>query len=255
MKVANTLIILFVLFITGCVSTSQIEETDLANMQTSKVATNFFIANERIHYTETLYRVLWLETKTSSMDLSGIWDSKTDILNLVDESVSSLGINSLKISNTGTDDELLRDYVAGLNKDYDSNSIEIPETPETKLQPSSSYFSKYPTYNEFENLRISLLNNGVDFLFEYLSPEIYGNAIGYGIVQIIMPSQLRIIDLKNKKVIWNYSGIAVEQYQLGGDLKELEKNNLAILKKGIRAGVTNVLSKDLHGPTFGVKEI
>ena len=90
-------LILILLFVAGC-AVSKVSESDLKKLKTSQIATSFFMAEKKILYREVLYKVLWLETKTSSMDFSGAWDPDIEISSIVNESVSALDIASYKVS-------------------------------------------------------------------------------------------------------------------------------------------------------------
>lgn len=245
-------LILVLLFVTGC-AVSKVSETDLTKLKTSKIATSFLIAEKKLHYREVLYRVLWLDTKTASMDFSGAWDLELELSNLVNESVVALDIDSYEISDIITENNVLSMYRAGLKKDYISNSPgQNKVISATALHPTDEYFLRYPEYDEFDRLRKHLLDKGVSYLFEFLSPYILGHAPGYGLVFVTMPTQIRIIDLNNKSVIWTVSDFAVKTYQLGGDLMKLEENNLAKLKEAITYGMNRILAKERLGTNIGL---
>ena len=256
MKTIKTLAIstLFLLFM-GCggpkiavLSSDKIQE-----VKSAKVATNFHMVNKKVNYIETLFRGLWLETKSSSMDISGIWNPDSDFNAQVNSNLSKLQLNNSQLVELGLQEELLNQYHEELNADYIENSVgEHSEIPGTSLPPAAEYFKKYPQVSSFESVRNYLLENGVDYYFEYLATDIYGNAPGYGMVIVTMPSQMRLIDLRTKEVVWTDFSWTHEVYQLGGDLKKLEEDNLKILKEGLSVGLNEVMDIQRIGPSFGI---
>lgn len=230
-----------------------IDEDRLAKVQTGKISTHYHLVSKKVNYLETLFRGLWLETKTSSMDISGLWNPDSAYATLVDQEFAKLNLANSQLVNSVADQTLIEAYQSALAKDYLANSAgEHPEIPGTYMPPLASYIQKYPSVAEFEPVRQQLLEHGVDYYFEYLGTDIYGNAVGYGMVVVSMPSQMRLIDLKTKEVIWSDLSWTHEVYQLGGDLKKLEENNLKILKEGLEIGVKELLDPVRIGPSFGV---
>jgi hypothetical protein len=230
-----------------------VKQNDLDLVKQSKVASNFYMVSKKVNYLETLFRGLWLETKTSSMDVSGIWNPDEQFSNIVASKLDSLSLSNQNLSELIAENTMIENYNTVLSADYLKNSSgEHPEIPGTFMPPLAAFFDKYPSYPEFEVIRQALVAKGIDYYFEYLSTDMYGNAVGYGMVTVSMPSQMRLIDLKNKSVIWKDVAWASEVYQLGGDLSKLETNNLEKLKEGLIVGLDKIFALDRIGPAFGI---
>ncbi|MCD4763359.1 MAG: hypothetical protein K8R28_04960 [Desulfobacterales bacterium] len=245
-----SLFVLFGAILSGCAvnSANRLSVDQSMDMKREKVAINYFLAEKKINYIETLYRVLWLETKSSSMDFSGIWNPDDLLSDVVSSSIGKLDFDTSTLVSI-LDHDVVNDYRKALKIDYIKNSIgENPQIPGVKLAPPNEYFKKYPDFDAFNTLSEALLDKGYSYLFEYLASDIYGNAPGYGMVIVTMPSQLRILDLKQKKVIWSNITTTHEIYQMGGDLQKLEHNNLEKLKEAILIGVNEVVAQDRLSP-------
>ncbi|MEJ2620298.1 MAG: hypothetical protein P8163_08545 [Candidatus Thiodiazotropha sp.] len=214
------------------------------------------MVNKKVNYHELLYRVLWLETNTTSLDISGLWNPDVELTVTVNDELLNGGINAYELFSIVNDKDILESYKHGLANDYAQHYSGIhPKMPHVNLPPKADYLAEYPTYDGFEELSSKLVDSGVNYLFEYLAPDVYGKAAGLGLVIVKMPSQLRVIDLLNKKVIWfDPDANAIEGFQLGGDFHALEVNNLALLKQGIINGMkTRVLTRQYLANEFEVE--
>jgi hypothetical protein len=243
MKILNILCAVFLVsLISGCATNKiNMTESDLSAFKSGKVASSFFMVNKKVNYHELLYRVLWLETNSTSLDISGLWDPDIELTVVVNDVLLNTGLDAYELFSIVNDNGILAAYKDGLRSDYaqhySGNHIKMPKV---KLPPKAEYLSTYPDYAGFDELRNELVDRGFNYLFEYLSPDIYGDAIGIGVVVVKMPSQLRVIDLINKRVIWLDPDLfTFESYQLGGDLHALEKDNLALLREGVINGMKN----------------
>lgn len=241
---------------TGCATqeANQVSTTQSTELRSAKIATNYFMAEKNINYSETLYRVLWLDTKTSKMDFGGIWQPEDDLTLTVNNAIKKMGLQSEPITAI-IDSELIAAYREGLKKDYLANlSSDASQTQGKWMVPKKEYIKKYPAFPEFDKISAALLEKGYKYLFEYLSGDIYGTAPGYGMVIVNMPSQLRLINLESKSVILSDLTITHELYQLGGDFKKLEENNLEKLKEAVTVGAGKMVSKDRLAPMLGLQQ-
>jgi hypothetical protein len=127
-----------------------------------------------------------------------------------------------------------------------------PNIPGTKLPPEPAFFYRYPGGAHFTALSDKLQKAGIKYLFEYISSDVYGNAIGYGMVTVTAVSHIRLIDLDAGRVVWVSPFHTGEVYQLGGDLKKLEENNLQKLKEGIVAGINKAMEKNRFSAMMGI---
>lgn len=251
-KIISTkiLIVILSLSIVGCKATrplNKVPQQTIADIKSGKIATNFVMANKRINYTEVLFRGAYLDTKATALDYSGIWNPHSDVLGWINQSLPQLGLTPVSVSEVLSNQDIFKAYEAALIADYNENS----ETKsDFRYWPWNEYFLNYPSYDGFEEVRNQLLASDVEYLFEWLSPDVFGKAIGYGMVSVAMYSNVRIIDLKNRKVIWHEQLDTKQISQLGGDLKKLEENNLALLKENVQIGVKSALSVGKAGKIF-----
>lgn len=150
---------------------------------------------------------------------------------------------------------VLRKYRLSAEADYlDNASTRNPLDPELVNGPVNSYFLKTPDYSDFVQVMSSLQDQHVDFLIEVAAPDFIGNAIGLGMVGVEMHSNMRLIDVPSGKVIWSGYMNTGKTYQLGGDLHNLERDNLKVLKEAIATGIADSLSPKTLMRLFGAEE-
>lgn len=251
----NIFILAITFFVGACASnqTNRVSPDQSSDLRASKIVVNSFVVEKKINYIETLYRVLWLETKSSSMEFGGIWNPDEEFSDLVSGSLRDLNMESDSLYSI-VNAQIINDYRAALKADYLSNSSgNHPQIKGAKLAPNLEYSKKYPELREFESVRNDLIALGYNYFFEYLGSDVYGNAPGYGMVVVTMPSQLRIIDLQNKTVLWTHITFTHEVYQMGGNLKKLEENNLLKLKEALDIGIKEVMSAEKVSPMLIVE--
>lgn len=245
--------ILLITLMSGCVTNEiKMEESELSDFKSSKVATSFFMVNKKVNYFELLYRVLWVETNSTTLDISGLWNPDKELTVTVNDVLLNTGLDAYELFSIVKDNRILDAYMDGLVEDYTQHySGNHKNMPAVKLPPNAEYLSKYPDYEGFEELRDELVDKGYNYLFEYLSPDIYGSSGALGLVVVKMPSQLRVVDLINKKVIWLVPDkYAVDGRQLGGDLHGLEKDNLSLLKESVKNGMLKLITPQYLADEF-----
>jgi hypothetical protein len=241
--------------LSGCASPggSQLSAEDSQKLKTSKVATSYFMVTKRVNYIETLYRVVFLETKTASLDISGIWQPDDDLGTLVNDNLRAMAIDARKLGAVVSDRSIIDAYQRDLRAEYLKNAAsEHPSIPGTKLPPSMPFFQEFPSSASFAALSETLKKAGVRYLFEYTSSDLYGNAAGYGMVIVLAQSHVRLLDLEARRIVWVAPFHTSEVYQLGGDLKKLEENNLEKLKEGVVTGINKAMDKQKLAPIMGL---
>ncbi|MEC5387937.1 hypothetical protein VVD49_19545 [Uliginosibacterium sp. H3] len=233
-----SLYLLALLFLSGCaIGPTEAEREAIKPVRSAKIAVNYSLAAKRINYTETLYRVLWLETKTSSQDFSGIWSP--------DQEITTHVTTTLRKQNFGADsvyEVVSPSVIEAANRrttrDVTNNASGAhPQIAGTKLIPYEAFFKKAPTSAEFLALAEDLKKKNYRYFLELTAMDLYGTAIGYGMVTVAANPHARVIDLQTNEVIWSQQLSHQELYQLGGDLKKLEENSMSKTKEGVGAGI------------------
>lgn len=210
----------------------------LAPMRSEKVAVSYSLAQKRINYLETLYRGLYLETKTSSQDFSGVWAADRDLTDYTLPVLRAQGIDAIsvyEIVDAGVVNAANDELGTRVLKDA---TTEHPEIKGTKLLPNPDYFTTASDAPEVRALYASLKAKGFRYLIQLMSMDIYGNAIGYGAVVVSAQPNVRIVDLQSEKIVWAANYSYSKLYQLGGDLRKLEENSMAKTKEALREGIS-----------------
>lgn len=228
-------------FLTGCATPipkiDGLHGTSLAPMKSEKVAISYTLARKRINYLETLYRVVMLETKTSSQDFSGIWSPDRDLSNYALPLLKENGVDAYNVH-----DIVENSIISNANEEigrkiFDEAVTEHAEIKGTKLLPNPDYFANSITTDHTLKLLSALKEKNIRYLVQLTAMDIYGNAIGYGGVVVLAQPNVRVVDVANGKVIWSANYSHSEVYQLGGNLKKLEIDSMAKTKEGLQAGI------------------
>ena len=101
-----------------------------------------------------------------------------------------------------------------------------------KNLPLVEHFFQYPVEPAFTNLAQALQAKGVRYLVQLTADYLHGSAPGYGLVYVRTEPNVRVIDLQAHKVLWNRFVLEQDVFQLGGDLRQLELDNMAKTKEG-----------------------
>ena len=212
------LLLLTTLFASGCATTAipPVSGESLQPIKTERVAVKYTLLAKQINYVETIYRVLWLETNTSSQDFSGIWSPDQDLTGYVVSRLRQQGIRAESV--------------------YDLVNPSLLVRGGTDVNDAG-----------FSALSEALRIGGIRYLFELTAMNIEGNAIGYGMVTVQSTPNARMIDLRTNKVVWTTKLFHSEVYQFGGDLKKLEENSMSKTKEGLRAGINKIDFLSLWG--------
>jgi hypothetical protein len=224
-----------------------VEGADIGPLKTERAALSYKLVDKRINYNEVLYRVLWVENKASSQDFSGIWSADQDLTDYAVERLRAQGLKADSIYqavDAKTIDQANAVETAIVRQNATTNH---PSVKGAKLLPIPLYFTDLPTEREFTTLATQLRSKGYRYLIEMTAMGLTGNAIGYGGVIVAAEPNLRVIDLQLNKVVWNANVGHSELYQLGGDLKKLEVDDMAKTKEGLRAGIQKINFSNLWG--------
>lgn len=238
------------LMLAGCATApdkiATVAGADISPLKTERAAVSYQLVDKRINYDEKLYRVLWLENKSSAQDFSGIWSADQDLSEYVVERLRQQGLKADSIyqavdGNTiGLAKAAERAYVL-------QNATAHPGNPATKLLPVPQFFTEMPTEPAFTGLATELRSKGYRYLVQLTAMNLIGSAQGMGIVVVGAETNVRVIDLQANKVVWNAKAFPGELYHLGGDIKQLEVDGMARTKQGLRTGIQKMDFSGLWG--------
>lgn len=224
-----------------------VEGADIASLKTERVALSYKLVDKRINYKEILFRVLWVENKASSQEFSGIWSADPDLSGYAVERLRALGLKADSIYQAVDGDTINQANAVETAIVRENATTNHPSVKGAKLLPIALYFSDLPTERAFTTLATQLRSKGYRYLIEMTAMDVTGNAIGYGGVIVSAEPNVRVIDLQLNKVVWNANLGHGELYQLGGDLKKLEIDDMAKTKEGLRAGIQKIDFSSLWG--------
>lgn len=223
-------------FLAGCAvqPKAKISDETLGALQTKKVAITTFAPEKNVFYMETLYRVLWLEYKNNKVSYEGTWNIEQDLTPLYADGFATFGVKATPFFSAN-----LKSYQAEFAKLYAA----APRTGFSELEklygePSMEFYKSAVSVKGFDEVKKQLQDEAYDYLIELYIPTLVGNAPGYGMVVVGSRATMNLIDVKSGAVLWTGPlPFSSELYQLGGDLRALEKDNLKLLKEGVVVGI------------------
>lgn len=251
MKKISLVLILACAALVGCASAPTavptVDGADISTIKSERIAVNYKVVSKQVNYIETLYRVLWLETKTSRQDFGGVWSADEDMTRYAVEALRAQEFNADSVHGAIPSAQMkaANDFLIG--RAQADAQINHPEIAGTKLLPIPLYFGTWAKDAALETATGALRQKGYRYLIDMTAMDLYGNAAGYGMVIVTAQPNVRVVDLTTGKVVWNSNLNHMEVFQLGGDLKKLEENDLAKLKDGMKAGIAKLNFQALWG--------
>jgi hypothetical protein len=210
----------------------------LRQVRSERVAVNYFLVRKQINYQEVLYRVLWLETKSSTRDFSGIWSADEDLTGLVVDGLANQGFKAESIYASLSSRDNIVKYNERRAAHISSHAIALdPKNPEVKIIPTPSFFVGPIDDKGSDEIYSELKSKGFRYSLEIAAMDLYANAPGYGLVIVQGAPNISIVDLASKKVVWSKQLFHQQNYQLGGDLTLLEIDGMKKAKEGLKAGL------------------
>lgn len=212
-----------------------------------KIAVSYQLVDKRLRYSEVLFRLLWLDERASMQDFSGIWQPDRD---LTDDAVERMRQQGFMADSV---------YAVADRAAIEANNRQtaalarrgMPSSPKGYgaliRTPPASVFEEAPTSAEFKSLARQLQDKGYRYLAELTGMHLAASAPGYGMVIVAAGPNLRFIDLRTGRVIWTANLSYGDAYQLDGDFRKLEANNMQLLKAILRVSIAKVDFVELLG--------
>lgn len=251
MKRISAAIVFTSAILTGCATAPSavptVDGADISALKSERIAVNYKVVTKQVNYLETLYRVLWLETKTSRQDFGGLWSADEDMTRYTVEALRAQGFNADSVHGALAPAQVSAANGVLAGRALADANVHHPEIAGTKLLPIPLYFGTWPKAPALDAATAALQQKGYRYLVDMTAMDLYGNAVGYGMVNVAAQPNLRVIDLATNKVVWTSNLAHMEIFQLGGDLKKLEENDLAKLKEGMKAGIGKINFQALWG--------
>ncbi|MDM0078900.1 hypothetical protein QTH90_31155 [Variovorax sp. J2P1-59] len=240
------LIFIFTAVLAGCATQNigkPIGGADITPLRTKKIAVSYQFVHKRINYSETLYRVFWLEYVNSTQDFGGIWPADKDMSELVAKRLRDQGFQADSIYVVAQPEKIVAEQKSLAAKVLQHEM----ETKGKTAKPAGSQvilpeklFEGPPSAPEYFSLADELSGKGFGYLAEFTAVDLQGAAPGYGTVGVFSYPTLRIVDLRTNKVVWVQNVRHWDVAQLGGDLRKLEEDGMRRTKDGMRASMSKL---------------
>jgi hypothetical protein len=233
-------VLLLSLVLAGCASnptTPPVAGANIDALKTEKIAVSYQLVAKRINYSEVLFRGVFLENRASTEDFSGVWQADKDLTGYIVARIKSQGFAAESVYAVANNDVIVAERRSVASKTGEQAALLPVVRTATSNIPPATFFEVMPRSPEYTALASALRAAGYRYLAEFTSMDIRAAAPGYGLVMVAGDPNLRIIDLQTDKVVWTRNLRHFESFQLGGDLKKLEENNMARTKDALRAGM------------------
>jgi len=225
----RTLIIVlsFAIF-SGCASTTLAPQT--ANkMQQSRIATAAYVVDKKIVYNEMVYKGLYNETRTQEAVFDGFWDIDQAYTETLTSVLAELNLNASAASQALSDD----------------NQARFEQSVKQSLAAAQN--SDQYTFALDSGVRSSLTEAGYDYLVLLRTPHLMVNTTSMiDSATIMIPSALIILDLSENREELNDFLLVQGFTDYEESVRELELNNLALIKTAtnprLRMGLENRLA-------------
>ncbi len=209
------------LLLVSCTTYPIMEASSLADFKHSRSAVLFSLVEKKVLYSERLYQVLFLKYTSTTASFEGMWDIDTELTNQFVDVFGSLG-------------------------------FDVTAIPAARFPNHRPYITFSETKGDADAMRKELLSSGYKYFVEVNAPNIAGSAPGYGFVSIEMATSIRVTDLSTNNAVWSDTLFLGDTFQLAGDLKQLEKHDLKLLKAGVTTGVQKLLTKHILSRALGL---
>ena len=206
-------------------------------MQTEPIVVNYMLVAKKINYQESMLKLIYVEEHAKIHDISGIWATDPDLTKFTVTRLLNLGFNakSLYQLDNAQSIQLMNQHFARMCEQ--NSESEHPEIPGTLLLPPKEFFLDMQDLYMFQPLFAKLKSKGIRYYMHITAMDLYANAIGYGMVTVVARPNLSIIDINKNKVVWSSHLGYGEVFGLDGDLKRLEKDNLAMIKQAMKTSI------------------
>lgn len=236
---------LTILLTAGCATPSSRTTPEATSvfqdLKSEKIAVKYTLATKRIYFSESLYRVFWITNQRTSRDFSGVWEPDSDLSEYTAASISGQGYNAVSAYKVVTDGSIIGSESNTLTENCFHAPLPGDQGPgvvggKTMLD----CFMAINNEKEFLALSDNLKNKGYKYLLELRAEDLSAGAPGFGTVSMRSTPYARLVDLTNNKVVWTALLWQHATFQLSGDLRKLEVNEMSKTKEGLRVGINKI---------------
>jgi hypothetical protein len=240
---------LFLVLLGGCASgpIPPVAGESLQGLRTERIAASYTLAEPKISYQEQLYRVLWVESKVSSQDFSGVWTPDPDLSNDLASQLKTEGFSADSVYLVA--DKTLVESAAGVwaKATLDAPTAMHPTMTTSKLLPAIAYFGESPKDEANLALMKSLREKGYRYWVQLISMDLRALSTSFVIVEVAANS--RVIDLQSGKVVWT-TYVSASSFA-GNDLKALETDGMKKTKEAMKENIGKMKFASLWGFSTG----
>lgn len=218
-------VLLSSIFFAGCASTTLAPETS-SGIQKGKVATAAYTVDKKIHYEEMVYKVLYNETRTQQAVFEDFWDidkAHTDLL--------TLALKNLDL-----------DASPGLTALSEETRAQLEKNIKLSLEAAKQ---GGPEPFKLENTtRSTLIGAGYDYLVLLRTSNIMVTTTSMiDSATVWLPSSLIVLDLEENRQAYNEALIIQSLASYEESVRELEDNDLALIRKATQKQLAEGLEK------------
>lgn len=211
----------------GCASTTIAPDTS-SSIQQGRIATAAYTVEKRILYEELVYKVLYNETRSQQAVFDDFWDIDRAHGERLTSALDKLELSATPAS-TALSEETYAQFEQTIRQSQESAKRDKPEP--FKLE---------------EITRSSLMEAGYDYLVLLRTAHIFVNTTSLmDSATIMVPSVLIVLDLEANREEYNEYFLLQGFVEYEESVRELEDNNLALIKEATQQRLEEGLEKRL----------
>lgn len=213
-------------FLQGCAISPNFTQ-NYANIKEKKIAIAIIVPNKEITYHNSNYAVLYAQDNFKSSSFEGIWNPNQTLTEAITKSFVQNGFDASALNHILGNDSF-DEYEAQITNLYHENSP-MPEKRHSGVKMGPD-LDKFKVDLHSNDMMIKLKELGYDYYIEILVSGFWFGAMHSDFVAFTTTKE---VDLTSNSIV----RLDLQQYanrtKLPSDKKELESNNLALIKQGI----------------------
>lgn len=211
----------------GCATTTIAPNTS-SSIQQGKIATAAYVVDKKIAYEELVYKVLYNETRSQQAVFDGFWDIDKAHSERLTSALAKLELSASPAS-TALSEETYAQFEQTIKQSLESAKQNKPEPFQLE-----------------DITRSSLMEAGYDYLVLLRTANIFVSTTSMvDSATIMLPSVLIVLDLEANREEYNEFFLVQGYVDYDESVRELEDNNLALIKEATQQQLEDGLEKRL----------
>lgn len=221
-----------ILLLSACATVQPMDQSATDDLRANDVAVALIYPEQKIHYDELVYKVLWNETRSATSSFKGIWDIDRDLSSQYAEQFRTKSLRATSVAEIleAPDFEHFRQSMAAYH-------------PANQSEP----------FTVDERTRKALLDKGYEYLIAMRCVDLHVQAFSFGadpLAQLIY--RMNVVDLRNNDLKYSAAAWLAAKTPVDKSPREIEANGLAILRASLSKALQTSFEKDIVPKQMGL---